>query len=45
MELSVRVEIGKHDLYVAGFYYPEDDKITHLDPQGKRELAVKFLEG
>jgi hypothetical protein len=43
MELSVRVEIGKHDLYVSGFYYPEGNKITHLDPQGKRELAEKFL--
>jgi hypothetical protein len=42
-ELSVRVEIGKYDLYVSGFYYPEGDKITHLDPQGKRELAEKFL--
>lgn len=43
MELSVRVEIGKYDLYVLGFYYPNGDKITHVDPQGKRELAEKFL--
>jgi hypothetical protein len=42
-ELSVRVEIGKYDLYASGFYYPEGDKITHLDPRGKRELAEKFL--
>lgn len=42
-ELSVRVEIGKYDLYVSGFYYRDGDKITHVDPQGKRELAEKFL--
>lgn len=42
-ELSVRVEIGKYDLYASGFYYPDGDKITHLEPQGKRELAEKFL--
>jgi hypothetical protein len=42
-ELSVRVEIGSHDLYVSGFYYPGDKKITHLDPRGKREVAEKFL--
>lgn len=42
-ELSVRVEIGKFDLYVSGFYYPKDGKITHVDPTGKRELAEKFL--
>ena len=42
-ELSVRVEIGRHDLYVTGFYYPGRDKITNVDPRGKRQLAEKFL--
>ncbi len=42
-EISVRVEIGRFDLYVTGFYYPEDRRITHVDPRGKRELAEKFL--
>ena len=42
-EISIRVEIGKFDLYVSGFYYPETDKITHMDPCGKRALAEKFL--
>lgn len=42
-ELSVRVEIGKHDLYVSGFYYPAKDEITNVDPRGKRRLAEKFL--
>lgn len=42
-EISIRVEIGKYDLYVSGFYYPENDKITHLDPHGKKSLAEKFL--
>lgn len=42
-ELSVRVEIGKHDLYVSGFYYPAKDEITNIDPRGKRQLAEKFL--
>jgi len=42
-ELSVRVEIGKHDLYVSGFYYPARDEITNVDPRGKRQLAEKFL--
>jgi len=42
-EISVRVEIGKYDLFVSGFYYPEEDKITHVDPRGKRELAEKFI--
>lgn len=42
-EISVRVEIGRFDLYVTGFYYPEDRRITHTDPRGKRELAEKFL--
>jgi hypothetical protein len=43
LELSVRVEIGRYDLHVSGFYYPSENKITHLDPRGKRELAEKFL--
>jgi hypothetical protein len=42
-ELSVRVEIGKFDLYASGFYYAEGDHITHSEPRGKRELAEKFL--
>lgn len=41
-EISVRVEIGKY-LHVSGFYYANDDKITSLEPRGKRELAEKFL--
>ncbi len=43
MELSIRVEIGKHDLYVTGFYYPKDNRITHTDPTGRRNIAEKFL--
>lgn len=43
VEISIRVEIGKFDLHVSGFYYPETDKITHMDPRGKRALAEKFL--
>ena len=43
VELSVRVEIGSYDLYVSGFYYPSENRITHMDPCGKRELAEKFL--
>lgn len=42
-ELSVRVEIGKHDLYVSGFYYPAKNEITNVNPSGKRRLAEKFL--
>jgi len=42
-ELSVRVEIGNHDLYVSGFYYPARNEITNVDPRGKRHLAEKFL--
>ena len=42
-ELSVRVEIGEHDLYVSGFYYPARKEITNVDPRGKRQLAEKFL--
>lgn len=43
METSIRVEIGKHDLYVSGFHYPKDNRITHGDPTGRREVAEKFL--
>lgn len=43
MEFSIRVEIGKHDLYVSGFHYPKDNKITHSDPSGRRNIAEKFL--
>jgi hypothetical protein len=42
-ELSVRVQINEFDLYITGFYYPEERKITHSEPRGKRELAEKFL--
>ena len=42
-ELSVRVQIREFDLYITGFYYPENRQITHSDPRGKRELAEKFL--
>lgn len=42
-ELSVRVEIGAHDLYVQGFYYPAEERITNVEPRGKRRLAEKFL--
>lgn len=42
-ELSIRVEIGKFDLYVSGFYYPKDDRTTYVDPVGKRKLAEKFI--
>ncbi|HTU10966.1 MAG TPA: hypothetical protein VMG08_08725 [Allosphingosinicella sp.] len=43
MEFSIRVVIGSHDLYVSGFHYPKDDKITHTDPSGRRDIAEKFL--
>lgn len=42
-ELSIRVEIGEHDLYASGFYYAKNDRITHSAPRGKRALAEKFL--
>lgn len=42
-ELSIRVEIGKYDLFATGFYYAEGDRITYTDPTGKRTLAEKFL--
>ncbi len=42
-ELSIRVQIGNFDLYVSGFYYVADDRITHSDPTGKRALAEKFV--
>jgi hypothetical protein len=43
LELSIRVMIGKFDLSVLGFYYAENDRITHTEPHGKRVLAEKFL--
>ncbi len=43
MELSIRIKIGKHDLYVSGFHYPKDNKITHSDPSGRRDIAEKFV--
>jgi hypothetical protein len=43
MELSIRVEIGKQDLFVTGWHYPEDGKVTHTDPTGRRDIAEKFL--
>lgn len=42
-ELSLRVEIGKFDLFVSGFYYESDDRIESVDPRGKRSLAEKFI--
>ncbi len=42
-ELSIRVEIGDHDLSVSGFYYAKGDRIDYLDPMGKRSVAEKFL--
>ncbi|HHC7400394.1 TPA: hypothetical protein ACN30R_004068 [Vibrio parahaemolyticus] len=45
-ELSVRVQIGKMDdlnLLVGGFYYPENNILQCLDPNGKRAIAEKFL--
>lgn len=42
-EITVRVEIGNFDLYVSGFYFPKDRRITHVDPRGQRRLAEKFL--
>ncbi|MES1985899.1 MAG: hypothetical protein V4461_13190 [Pseudomonadota bacterium] len=43
MELSIRVEVGDGDIYVSGFYYAEGDKITFLEPRGKRAIAEKFV--
>lgn len=43
MESSIRVEIGKHDLYVTGFHCPKDDRITHTDPTGRRDIAERLL--
>jgi len=42
-EISIRVEIGKYDLFSRGYYYVKDDRITYTDPTGKRALAEKFL--
>ena len=42
-ELSVGVKVGKGDLHVSGFYYEENDSVTHTQPMGKRAVAEKFL--
>lgn len=42
-ELSIRVNIGKYDLYASGFYYEKGDRITHIDPTGKQAMAKKFI--
>lgn len=42
-EYSVRVEIGNYDLFVSGFYEPKGEKVSFTDPQGRREVAEKFL--
>lgn len=42
-ELSIRINVGNFDLYVSGFYYEKNDRITHNDPTGKKALAEKFL--
>lgn len=42
-ELSIRATIGKHDLYVSGFYYPKKGILETSEPKGKRALAEKFL--
>lgn len=43
MELSIRVEVGDGDVSVSGFYYAEGNKITFLEPRGKRAVAEKFV--
>jgi len=42
-EFSVRVMIGKYDLYASGFYYEKGNRITYKNPTGKQALAEKFL--
>lgn len=42
-ELFIQVVIGKSDLVVSGFYYPESDTLESSDPKGKRAIAEKFL--
>lgn len=42
-ELSIRIKIGKSDLYLTGFYYPAEDRITFTEPRGKKALAEKFI--
>lgn len=42
-ELSIRVEVGDGDVSVSGFYYADGDKITYLEPRGKRAVAEKFV--
>lgn len=41
MELSIRVEVGDGDVSVSGF--AEGNKITFLEPRGKRAVAEKFV--
>nr|WP_306265108.1 hypothetical protein [Pararhizobium sp. IMCC3301] len=41
-ELSVRVTIGDHDLYVSGFYYPKGERVEVGTTVGKKALALKF---
>lgn len=40
-ELSIRVEVGDGDVSVSGF--AEGNRITFLEPRGKRAVAEKFV--
>ncbi len=42
-ELSIKVEIGKFDLMIRGFYYEKNKSFSFQEPTGKRKLAEKFL--
>lgn len=42
-ELSIRVQIGEHDLFSRGFYYAKKDRVTYTQPTGKKAMAKKFL--
>lgn len=42
-ELSVSVYVGDQDLRVSGHFYPKDKKITHVQPTGKKRVAIKFV--
>lgn len=42
-ELKFSIQIGNYDLDASGFYYADDDRITHTKLLGKRVLAEKFL--
>ena len=42
-ELSIRVKIRKEDLYVTGYYYKKDDRLSYTDPIGRRVIAEKFI--